>query len=343
MSFHLLASFLIPHLSSLNTAIENPKPKPKPKAAIIDTTGSFPLPLLAKVLKSRILEDRSVDGVNDDRRGGNALEEAVQLCLEMVTISRVFDVEGLLEVLDEIERGNQPNGVYEATSQEQPGRSLEISDSQDESLSPAATSPRRTTPSTGEGSIEVIIVDNMTQIINELFPRREKSNVYTLLDSLSLALHTLSRKQNILTLLHNSAVDINSYHPQHQKPQANKNPLPPPPTPSVFRSNPRKPALGKLFEQFPQLHIFISALPMRRRDAEILYGGEKDEEDVRLCWVIEVLKDECPKLNLLGMGNKKATGRGDEFGGREGMWMPVDIAGGVRFVPAFAEGGGLGA
>lgn len=167
---------MIPHLPSPNIAIEVPNLRPKkPKVAIIDTTGSFPLPLLVNVLKLRILEYLSVNRAGLDRRGENAAEEAVQLCLEMVTISRVFDVAGLQEVLSEIERGDQPSHNYDIATPEQLMRSAEIFDSQEESLSPAATSPRRS-PSVGDGGIEVIIVDNMTQIINELFSRRDKPN-----------------------------------------------------------------------------------------------------------------------------------------------------------------------
>lgn len=73
-----------------------------------------------------------MEGVDDD----------VHRCLEMVAISRVFDVEGLWEVLGEVGRDCVGD---EGTSEDK-----------------------------YEEGMEVIIIDNMTQLINELFARKEK-------------------------------------------------------------------------------------------------------------------------------------------------------------------------
>jgi len=72
------------------------------------------------------------------------VDEEVRRCLEMVAISRVFDVEGLWEVLGEVGRGSDGSTVDD-----------------DESLR--------------EEGVEMIIIDNMTHLINELFARKERS------------------------------------------------------------------------------------------------------------------------------------------------------------------------
>jgi hypothetical protein len=66
-------------------------------------------------------------------------DEDLQKCLEMVAINRVFDIEGLWEVLGEIGR--------ESHSQSE----------------------------NDDGGTEIIIIDNMTHLINELFARKERS------------------------------------------------------------------------------------------------------------------------------------------------------------------------
>lgn len=128
----------------------------KIKATIIDTAGSFPISFLAKILKSRILDSKpktarqTVDtgnsAVNEDGVDGKAVDENVQRCLEMVAISRVFDVEGLWEVLGDV------------------GQDSESDAANDEEMREMGD----------ENGVEMIIIDNMTQLINELFTRKER-------------------------------------------------------------------------------------------------------------------------------------------------------------------------
>lgn len=68
------------------------------------------------------------------------MDEEVRGYLEMVAISRVFDVEGLWEVLGEV--GRDSAGMEEDRSDEE--------------------------------GMEIIIIDNMTHLINELFARKER-------------------------------------------------------------------------------------------------------------------------------------------------------------------------
>ena len=74
----------------------------------------------------------------------SSVDEEVQRCLEWVAISRVFDVEGLWEVLGDV--GRDSEGAEGAAA----GVHYE------------------------EG-MEIIIIDNMTHLISELFARKEKS------------------------------------------------------------------------------------------------------------------------------------------------------------------------
>lgn len=72
------------------------------------------------------------------------IDNDVQRCLEIVDISRVFDVEGLWEVLGEV------------------GRDSETGDKDDEEKG-------------YEEGVEMIVIDNMTHLVNELFARKERS------------------------------------------------------------------------------------------------------------------------------------------------------------------------
>lgn len=106
----------------------------------------------------------------------------------MVAISRVFDIEGLWEVLGEVRRNprssHDPIDVVNANSPE--GRAVggdakstvirEIADSQEEGLTPDENdAPSPEPPDGQEEVIEIIVVDSMADIINELFARKEKS------------------------------------------------------------------------------------------------------------------------------------------------------------------------
>jgi hypothetical protein len=122
------------------------------------------------------------------------VDEDVQRCLEMVAISRVFDIEGLWGALGEIRR-HRSSGFeaehlepeiaesegMEATGEVlNPERSAEIIDSEEEPTpeDEALPSPviRPSSRDKDEDGTEIIIVDNMTHIINELFSRKEKSD-----------------------------------------------------------------------------------------------------------------------------------------------------------------------
>jgi hypothetical protein len=300
------------------------------------------------------------------------VDKDVQLCLEMVAISRVFDTEGLWEVLGEVGRDNisnddssiLPSSLDPETNDRSPQRPTEILDSEEE-LTPEEITP--TTPRNQDSSsgTEIIIIDNITHIITEFLARKEKSEAHGLLTLLSITLHTMTHTSNILTILHNGTVPSKSTSTSTSnytypttttsRNQYPRHPQIPNPT-SIFLSNPTKPALGQIFMQFPELHLFLSKLPKSREDAEVLYGQDEDsltsyQKEVRYCFVVEVLKDETPNLGVqnnkeTGKGKGKETDRGKEkgekFGWREQRWTAVEIAAdGVGFVGAFQVKGNM--
>ncbi|KAK6587255.1 hypothetical protein PZA11_000545 [Diplocarpon coronariae] len=355
ISLNLIASALLPQPDATKNTT---------KAIIIDTTGSFPLALLLSVLKSRILATRSQPARNAVEHGHHSVSEPgqegfgirvgadAQRCLEMVAISRVFDFEGLWEVLGEIDQDTSSGGNSAIAPAMRPsgvqGDELEILDSQ-EDLTPEPTipmSPELANPSSardeeaGAGP-EIIIVDNLTHIINELFARKEKregpSSPHAILTLLSSTLHTLAKSRNILTVLHNTTTP-SATQPSYSSRQQAHHSAPK----SIFAATPTKPALGQVFSQFPDLHIFLHDMPRRREDAEALYGreeeaGPSDQKSVGYCTLIEVLKDECPILGRDREGERR-------FAWREQRWTAVVVAGdGTGLVAAFpAEGGTKG-
>jgi hypothetical protein len=385
-----LSSILLSNLTRSST------PSTKPKATIIDTTGSFPIALLAKVLNSRIISSRASSTTAAVHTGNYAVsgeipdvskeevEIDVQRCLEVVAISRVFDFEGLWEVLGEVNRDSTLHDDYAIPSspdpeahEPEPHHPPEIFDSEEELTPERASSRDKKSPDPG---MEIIIVDNLTHIITSLLAQKEKSEAHGHLALLSHTLHTMTHTSNILTILHNSTVpskptsiststSTSKYnynyptttgartHHQHsraQTPQVQNRS-------SIFPSNTAKPALGQIFTQFPDLHLFLSRLPKRREDAEIIYGRDEDSslgygnrKDVKYCYVVEVLKDETPNLGEEeeggeggeneGEGKEGVNGKGGgrRFGWREQRWTAVDLKGdGTGFVGAFQVKGNM--
>jgi hypothetical protein len=278
----------------------------------------------------------------------------------MVAISRVFDIEGLWEVLGEVRRNGilqDDSGILENETAIDPGannqrplKPPEILDS-DEELTPEddIPLPPAAQPSNHiDTGVEIIIIDNLTHIITELLSRKEKSSAHSLLSLLSITLHTLTHTTNTLTLLHNTVVPSKSTYPtatSHTRGPQVQQPV------SIFLSNPVKPALGQVFTQFPELHLLVSRLPKTRRDAEVLYGRDEDgdggsgeRDGVGYCWVVEVLKDETPNLGSeredeVGKGKGKEWKR---FGWREQRWTAVETTeDGTALVGAFQVKGNM--
>ncbi|KFZ05263.1 hypothetical protein V501_08510 [Pseudogymnoascus sp. VKM F-4519 (FW-2642)] len=118
--------------------------RPHSHASIIDSTGSFPLALFAGVVRWCVERGGGSGGGGAGGAGGKGeggkgkvgVEEKVNAVLERVGVTRVFDIEGLWEVLGEVgggatgggEEGNGEEGV----SMEERGRTAEDRGLQDE-------------------------------------------------------------------------------------------------------------------------------------------------------------------------------------------------------------------
>lgn len=227
ISLQLLSSVLLSHTVLSPTAPTPPAFK-HPKVTIIDTTGSFPIALLAQVLTSRLKRERerihqrmlAAQAYRESPRWGGeddsaeveiGVAEEVGRLMEMVGISRVFDVEGLWEVLGEVTdvgskgvKGSSAIGENtggEISKLEKVGEIFEIGDSQDENDEEVGDENWKQQPPSRhpqgqsgylisneqrreeDSGMEMIIVDSMAHIINELFARKEKNegaNAYSL-------------------------------------------------------------------------------------------------------------------------------------------------------------------
>jgi hypothetical protein len=123
----------------------------------MDTTGTFPIKLLADVLRSRLQEvdyqeflRRALEGNRERKDLKESFEVRINELLERVDVTRVFDVDGLREVLDEL------NAVE--TSKKNDDAELD-----------------RYVPRWSQKT-ELVIVDNMTVLISELLARMERMN-----------------------------------------------------------------------------------------------------------------------------------------------------------------------
>ncbi|RKF62669.1 hypothetical protein OnM2_031029 [Erysiphe neolycopersici] len=320
-SFNLLSSILI---TQLEVTKPTSAPQPLTKAIIIDSTGSFPLTLLVTILKSRIIANHHHNSSNhcdhgthrDDESFANVVDHQIQRCLEMVNISRIFDLEGLWEVLGETD--NVKHMLSTRNSSASPNVSGNIGQVLSVKPTQSALSPSIACSSAMEGGIEVLLVDNMTALISEFLTTRENEDAHNKLKLLSQKLHIFTRERNILSLLHNTTVHSNipPTNPHIFNLQSHN-------TKSIFPSNSLKPALGQIFAQFTSLHLFFSSLPRARKDANIVYQKTKHpNSNLKLdlasyTIVIEVLKDDS--------SNSSFVSKGRTIGWREGKWIAVDL------------------
>ncbi|CAH0017726.1 unnamed protein product [Clonostachys rhizophaga] len=256
----------------------------------------------------------------------------VRDALDKVMLSCVFDMDGLWEVLADLERPD-PTPVQKVE---------EIQDSEDEEdddlgeeTGAAASS---TTPATEKTAPDMIVITHFSSLLSALFSHRSSAAAHAKLQLLASHVRRLSRSlpSNPLILILNStntAVDTSSTTTPTQGPTA----PPPPPTASypserqrkqldpTLRSifhNPQpsanygegmaaaaaaarrytvaKPAFGLVFAQLLDLHLLCTRVPRSRKDSELLAGVRtpaaaatpRDRETVEFVTVVEVLLDE---------------------------------------------------
>lgn len=352
-------------------------------ASVIDSTGAFPLTLLEQVIRWHVEKEsqlsriqRLVSGIEHTDDTEQSIDSKVNGILERVSITRVFDIEGLWEVVGEIRNGTGQSTVTDETNsvtatavkdsnnsysgldvvaQERghggqtdekptPRVTPEIMDSEqdddedDDDLDthhfPEEAGPRpkvasgadennrkisnnaATSQHTGQPlTTELVLVDNMTTLITNLFSRTEKKAAHRLLTQISRTLASLTLSSALTIFLLNTLVKHSpGKHSDNHDRQS-----------SIFAAMTATPSLGVIFDSFVDLHLLCHSLPSSVEDGEKLYGAdeERDEEptrtgneehsktksepdkirnpiskgnqDISYANVVEVLKDECPQ------------------------------------------------
>ena len=279
---------------------------PDAQAAVIDTSGSFDVLKLHNVLlqQCKKYELRSTDA---------KAEEA----LDRVRVMRVFDFVGVSESINEIKMEfdeaqdddrlpwpPSPIRLYQKTA---------IADSEDEDeddnemvMEQPAKHRQPEQPALSEKVIAsdkpwMIVVDNFAQVASPIV-RSNYVQGQALLSTFLRSLSLLTTTRNICTVLINSATPYRISSLNTNIPRA----AAPPPTPwaesainkdlhadlpSIFASNLAKPALGKPFASFLDLHLMTSYMPKSKRDVQTLgsEGATPGFSGAAMVNVIEVL------------------------------------------------------
>lgn len=290
----------------------------------------------------------------------SVVKEKLAKFLDAAMISCVFDVDGLWEVLADLDP--PPAKDAEAAAQAAapvpntktdgaPGTVLlEVGDSEDEGSSPPSPTPpkeKATTTSIGKDIPDVIVVTHLSTLLGGLFAQREKSAAHAKLQMLSSYIRYLSRSlpSQPLIMLLNSTTTADGpgsrdaalqQQPQQQRTKGNLDPTlrsvfnPPPldlpgyaPLPASRRN---KPTFGLVFSQFLDLHILCTRIPKTKEDADVIFGGNlaADQGQVSFVTVVEVLLDD------MGVWEGELGPRRS----REQRWGVVDVRGG-RIEDAF--------
>lgn len=292
--------------------------------------------------------------------------EAARACLERVMLSCVFGLDGLWEVLADLDApgGSPPastNASAAAAADRRPAESpvSEIQDSQDEASTPSppspASPPRRAADTRRPPS--VILVTHFSTLLTSLFTQRENSAAHAALQLLGAHLRYLSRSlpSHPLVLLLNSTTASSDANAVNGNAPPRKQPLdptlrsvfhPPPlplpgyaaPTCAPLRGS--KPSFGLVFAQLLDLHLLCARVPRAKDDADGAHGaygaeaaaaGQQRDAPAataaaRCVTVVEVLLDD------MGLWQ----GRTGHRPRREQRWAAVDVVGG-RVVDGFAR------
>ncbi|RSL41818.1 hypothetical protein CEP53_012533 [Fusarium sp. AF-6] len=272
-------------------------------------------------LKDAVKAELKSQGVS-----GDIAKTKLRECLDKVMLSCVFDLDGLWEVLADL---NKPVEEDE-----------EIQDSQDdddEALSPGDNNNNNNERQqmTQPG---IVVVTHFSSLLTGVFTHRERSAAHSAMQLLGSHLRDLSRNlsSSPLIMLLNSTSSSSSSGPPPTGQTKNNAPLdatlrsifhtPPPPHPgqgSHSSSTRRvKPNYGIVFSQLLDLHLLCTRIPRTMKDAEA--AVQRLGEEVRMVWVVEVLQDE--------IGVWEGT-RGARKG-REQLWAAVDVEQ-ARVKPAF--------
>ncbi|RGP68033.1 hypothetical protein FSPOR_5512 [Fusarium sporotrichioides] len=290
------------------------------------------------------------------RAGTQDIKTRLRECLDKVMLSRVFDLDGLWEVLADLDP-KQPVDEeavllhQEKETQKQDATEAqveEIQDSQDdddEAFSPirqASQPPLHEENSASKATPhpEVVVMTHFSSLLTSLFAHREKSAARTALQLLGSRLRDLSRNlpSNPLILLLNSTSSsfsgpASTTTTTSSAKQAFIDPtlrsIFNPPSATGYSSRRTKPNFGLSFTQLLDLHILCTRIPKTRTDAELAVQPRSGEE-AKMVWAVEVLLDE------MGVWEGKLGART----GREQRWTAIDVVKGRIERLAAGLGGG---
>ncbi|KAK4240128.1 hypothetical protein C8A03DRAFT_13514 [Achaetomium macrosporum] len=298
----------------------------------------------------------------------DVLQDRVKLCLERISIARVFDLEGVAEVLEELEHsGYIP---YPRPLRARGKQRTEVQDSEDdESVSYAQPalggSDSRPLP-------DIVLVTHMSALMSTLFTSRGKEFAHFFMGLLSDQLHCLTRYSDHSTplfMLLNSTSSPSSTHNhsdehptamsidgddrhQRQLDSTLRSIFNPPPSITIpgqpqpgqkfnFVSSRRnKPSFGLVFSQMLDLHLLCTRLPRTRADAAAVMAASSPtgtavaEDRVSYVWAVEVLLDEIGVYERSWVDGSCDWGRRTN---REQRWAAVDVDREGRVVNAFAS------
>lgn len=227
--------------------------------------------------------------------------------LDRVMLSCVFDIDGVWEVLADLDRPPSP--------------SLEIQDSQDDDSPPPPQ--KKTLP-------DIIIITHVSSLLTSLFTHRSSPAAHSTLQPLSSHLRHLSRTlpSSPLILLLNSTSNPSGEAGSKPLDPTLRSVFNPPSVPGCHTALPRrnKPTFGLVFAQMLDVHVLCTRVPKTGADAEEVFGQHRRGNYVT---VVEVLLDEMGVWE----GRKRGIRRS-----REQRWGAVEVKNG-RVVGAFVKGG----
>ncbi|CAM1502252.1 Fc.00g042360.m01.CDS01 [Cosmosporella sp. VM-42] len=289
-------------------------------------------------LRSGIKAELQAQGVSAEELGART-----RSCLDSVLLSCVFDLDGLWEVLADLDKPASPeeeDGVRDGAVRDEvkmadEGKPVEeIQDSQDEPLSPLSQDnesppPAHPQPNPTSALPELIIITHFSSLLTSLFTHREKSAAHDTLQLLASHLRHLTRHlpTSPLILILNSTTTTTDTSTPAQKTapddtapksldQTLRSIFNPPPLAGYAHtasSRRNKPSFGLVFSQLLDVHLLCTRIPRTKGDAEAAVTSGP----VRLVWVVECLLDE------MGVWNGEVGVRKS----REQRWTAVDVEG----------------
>ncbi|KAK4156981.1 hypothetical protein C8A00DRAFT_40569 [Chaetomidium leptoderma] len=303
------------------------------------------------------------------------LQSRVRQCLERISISRVFDIEGLLEVLGELKDAaaladSEPPQPAQEAEAGQKQQLTEIMDSEDEGGLSSPESPpnppqeREPTPrETQPPSLPaMILVTHTSTLLNALFTGRDKDAAHNTMLLLSSHLHSLARYGPLIMLL-NSTTSPSSFSHHHHNQQHTDTITTTTTTPASERTRPPKhpeSTLRSIFNAAPPLPPVAGVAAVQQHGS-----GRRNKPSFGLVFSqmldLHLLCTRVPRARAgkeappamgaksLGMAYTWVVevlldemGVYEEFGGvvrrrsREQRWAAVDVDGDGRVVDAFA-------